>query len=406
MKGTTKPIRVVHLVPGDFGHRFSGVTHRLYALLSGWQDQDITFDLWGSDVKPVNMNSGNPEYRLPEGTLLWADSRAPGCLTRAWAAVRLLATLVSRQKALDVAHVHYSSWGALASPVILHLLGRKAIYHMTLLGSDNPSAVVLGRRGRLALALLRQFDGVVTVSPALADDCRKHGISNVLCLPNFLAMRQLGRGRTAAAHEDLRRELSITPDATVLLFVGSVIDRKGADLLAEGFARLALRHGDLRLVLVGPQSKADDPGVDEDFVRSVREKISRAGVTSRVIWAGVVRDKHALARYYLISDIFVFPTRAEGLPNVLIEAAAAGLPIVATKLPGCTDYVVADGETGFLFSPEDIDAMTRALERLITDPVLRATMSRAACERSKRFGFEDYCRNLKALYVKVTGSSR
>jgi glycosyltransferase involved in cell wall biosynthesis len=119
----------------------------------------------------------------------------------------------------------------------------------------------------------------------------------------------------------------------------------------------------------------------------------------------MLHDRDALARHYSVADIFVFPTRAEGLGNVLIEAAAAGLPAVVTNLPGITDCAVADGETGLLFPPEDTDALTRAIEQLVSDPALRARMSQAARAHSKRFGFEEYCRQLKAFYLKVAGVS-
>jgi glycosyltransferase involved in cell wall biosynthesis len=392
----------VQIVPSGFGHHFSGITHRLYSLLSGWRDRDITLDLWGTDVRPVNMNSGNLEYRLPEGTRLWVDAQTPCCLARVWAAVRMLTTLMSRRGDFDIAHFHRLGWGELLSPVVLHRLGKKAVFTTSLFESDNPGAVGAGHRGRLTLSLYRQFDGVVAVSPRLAEDCRQHGIPNVLCLPNFLAMRQLVHGRDGAAREKTRRELSIPANATVLLFVGSVIDRKGFDLLAEGYTRLAARHRDLWLTIVGAQSRAEDPGVDEDFVRAARERIDRAGVASRAVWAGMLRDKDAIAGYYSAADIFVLPTRAEGLPNVLIEATAAGLPVVATNLSGCTDHVVVDGETGFLVSPGDVGAAAEAICRLVADPALRSRMGEAGRRRVLRhFTAEGTARRVEAVVRTV-----
>jgi glycosyltransferase involved in cell wall biosynthesis len=125
-----------------------------------------------------------------------------------------------------------------------------------------------------------------------------------------------------------------------------------------------------------------------------------------VVWTGMVRDKYAVARFYSAADVFVFPTRAEGFGNVLIEAAAAGLPAVVTNLHGITDCAVTDGETGILFPPDDIDALTQAVERLVTDPTLRAKMGQAARAHSKRFGFENYCGHLRSFYLKVAGFSR
>jgi glycosyltransferase involved in cell wall biosynthesis len=405
MTGTTKQIRVVHIAR-DFGLRFSGITHRLYSLLSGWRDEDVALDLWGTSVRPLNMGSGNPDYAL--AARLWPPGakRSDGILGKLKWGVRQYAFLVTHARSYDVAHFYYLGSGSLLCPLLLHLLGKKAVFTSSLQGSDNPIAVQTSRWGRPAARLLRSFDGILAVSPLLAEEYRASGFKSVACIPNFLAVPQLEHGGDAAAGEKLRRALSIPRDAAVLLFVGAVIRRKGVDLLAESFARLASRHRDLWLIIVGPQTKADDGGIDEEFVRSVTEVMSGAGVMSRVVWVDMVRDRHVLARYYSAADIFVFPTRAEGLPNVLIEATAAGLPVVATNLPGCTDYVVKDGETGFLVPPEDVDALTQAVERLVSDTALRAKMGQAARAQSKRFGFEDYCRNLKAFYVKVAGLSR
>jgi glycosyltransferase involved in cell wall biosynthesis len=88
---------------------------------------------------------------------------------------------------------------------------------------------------------------------------------------------------------------------------------------------------------------------------------------------------------------------------VLIDAAAAGLPSVATSLPGSTDYIVKDGESGLLFPPGDVEALASAVDRLVSDASLRARMGEAARARSREFGFEGYVRCLRAFYVDVTG---
>lgn len=399
MTRSAKPIRVVHIFK-DLGLRFSGATHRFYSLLSGWRDEDAALDLWGTSVRPLNMGSGNPDYAL--AARLWPPgAKRIGILGKLKWGVHQYAFLVKHARSYDVAHFYDLGSGALLCPLLLHLLGKKAVFSATLQGSDNPIAVRESRWGWPAARLLRSFDGILAVSPLLADEYRASGFKHVACIPNFLAVPQLEGSRAAAAREQTRKSLSIPPDAAVLLFIGAVTRRKGVDLLVEGFARLALRHHDLWLIIAGQQSKMESPGVDEEYVRSLRDRIDRAGVASRVVWTGMLRDKSVVAQHYSAADIFVFPTRAEGMPNVLIEATAAGLPTVATCLPGITDYAVRDGETGLLFPPEDVDAMARAIEQLISDPTLRAKMGQAARARSKRFGFEDYCRQLKAFYLEV-----
>jgi glycosyltransferase involved in cell wall biosynthesis len=406
-QGTAHParhIRVAHVVPDMFGQLFGGHARYLYSLLSGWQDRDIALDLWGTDTKPVNMNSGSRDYRLPEGKSLWADGKVPGRLGLLRGAARLLATLVSRQKEFDIAHLHALWWGELLSPAVLHTLGKKVIFTISLFGSDNPGTIA-ENRGALGLKLYRQFDGVVALSPALAEDCTNHGISNVLCLPNFLVIPELEAGRNDGLRAAIRARHQIPPEDPVLLFNGTAIRRKGLDILVESYIRVAEAHPRAWLVLLGPCSRAEaGPGFDLSYLDEQRRRLNEARLSDRVIWTGMVTDKRELVGYYSAADVFVFPTRAEGMPNVLAEAMAAGLPVVASNLPGCTDYAVVDGETGFLVPLEDARGFAQAVERILSDPVLAARMSSSGRLRSRLFDFESYCGRLKDFYLRIMES--
>ena len=398
-------IRVAHVVPGMFGQLFGGHARYLYSLLSGWRDQDIVLDLWGTDTKPVNMNSGTRDYRLPEGKSLWSDGRVPSRLGLLQGAARLLATLVSRRNEFDIVHLHALWWGELLSPTVLHRVGKRVVFTTSLYGSDNPGTIAQNR-GALGLNLYRQFDGVVALSPALAEDCADHGISNVLCLPNFLVIPELETGRNDGLRAAMRARHRIPPEDTVLLFNGTAIRRKGLDILVESYIRVAKAHQRAWLVLLGPCSKAEaGPGFDLSYLDEQRRRLHEAHLSGRVIWTGMVTDKRELVGYYSAADVFVLPTRAEGMPNVLAEAAAAGLPVVSTNLPGCTDYAILNGETGFLVPPEDVGAFTHAVERILSDPALAARMSRSARVRSRLFDFDSYCSRLRDFYVGTMESS-
>ncbi len=398
-----RPIRVVHVMRSTFGRRFSGHARYVFSLLSGWRDPDVTLDLWGTDVKPVNMNSGNLKYQLPEGKSLWTDARVQGRLGLLWGAARLLAMLVFRRRDFDIAHFHTLWWGELLSPVVLHLLGKKVVYTISLDGSDNPGTIA-ARRGTLGLNLYRRFDGVVALSPALAEDCRKYSVANTLCLPNFLAIPELEAGRNESLRAAMRARHQIPPEDPVLLFIGSAIRRKGLDILVGSYIRIAGEHPRTWLILVGPNDRSAVAGFDVSYVAEQRRRLHEAHLSERVIWTGMVTDERELVGYYSAADVFVFPTRREGLGNVLVEAAAAGLPVVATNLPGITDAVVTDGESGFLVPLDDVGALARAVERLISDPALRATMGASARARSHLFGFDAYCSRLRDFYLHVMGN--
>jgi glycosyltransferase involved in cell wall biosynthesis len=174
--------------------------------------------------------------------------------------------------------------------------------------------------------------------------------------------------RRAAA---LRRRLGIPARAPVVLFVGRLTCDKGIPELTEGFLRLVKQFPDLRLLIVG--CFEDEDQLPDDIRRCLETH-------SHVIFVGAVQNT---APYYAIADVLALPSHREGLPTVVLEAQAAGKPVVGAAATGIVD-VVADGETGLLFPVGDAAALAKALARLITDKALTAKLGRAGQERIKR----------------------
>jgi len=398
-------IRVAHLVNPTFGSVFSGHTHYLFSLLSGWKDKDISLDLYGAQIKPLNLNSGDQVYHLKQGSL-WANPKRQNRWDRIRWSFNLLKMLITCRNDYEIVHFHTLSWGGLLSPLILHLLGKKVVFTMSLMGNDNPSYIRKQPRGGLQVALMRQFDGAIGLAPALVEDAKKHGIQNVICLPNFLAIPQLEEPIEAPNIQEIRilarEKFGILEEAKVLLFVGSIIQRKGIDVLIEVFIKLANAHPDLILVLVGPNSKSETNGINESYVDQLKESIEAAGIKSRVIWAGMVRDQSTLVEYYRCADIFVLPTRNEGSPNVLAEAMAANLPVVISKLSGITDTIIFDNISGYLVKPDDPEGFIHAIDELLNDEAKREAMGAAGRKIAiEKFGFTTYCQQLKKFYLNL-----
>lgn len=172
----------------------------------------------------------------------------------------------------------------------------------------------------------------------------------------------------------LQTELDLPSDSVVILYVGRLHPEKGLAELGRAFARVAARDPRVRLVLVGP---------DEGGWELLDEGV--APVRSRVHPVGRQPDPQ---RYMAAADVFCLPSYREGFGMTLVEAAAAGLPAVATRIYGITDAVV-DGYTGLLVPPRDATALATALERLVRDDGLRRRLGRAARERAvQMFGKE------------------
>jgi glycosyltransferase involved in cell wall biosynthesis len=173
----------------------------------------------------------------------------------------------------------------------------------------------------------------------------------------------LGDDRTFARAAELRAGHG----RPIVLFVGRLVYYKGADVLLE-----AMRDVDADLVVIGQ-------GPLEERLRATA---TAGGYADRVSFLAPV-DLGELVAWYHAADVFVLPSVAvsEAYGLVQLEAHAAATPVVSTDLPTGVPFVNPDGETGLIVPPGDARALARALQKLVTDETLRATLGRRARER-------------------------
>lgn len=166
----------------------------------------------------------------------------------------------------------------------------------------------------------------------------------------------------------LRAQLRIPDRAPVIGFVGRFVRDKGIPELLDAFDKTLESCPDARLVLLGDFEDGDP--VPETYAKRL---CNHHGI----IRVGFVPDPH---RYYPIMDILAFPSHREGFGMVVLEAAAAGIPTVAFKATGSVD-AVRDGVTGTIVPLGDVDSFARALQRYLSDDVLRLKHGYAGRER-------------------------
>jgi len=177
------------------------------------------------------------------------------------------------------------------------------------------------------------------------------------------------------------RDGSDANDPLVILSVGRKVEKKGYDDLLEALARLRGVHWRFEHVGGGALGEA------------LKAQAARLGIADRCAWLGAQSQKQvfaALAR----ADLFVLASKQaadgdqDGLPNVLMEAAHQGLPVVSTRAAAIAEFV-DDGVSGLLVPPADPAALAVALERLSRDPVLRRRLAEAASHAVRtRFSFD------------------
>jgi glycosyltransferase involved in cell wall biosynthesis len=181
------------------------------------------------------------------------------------------------------------------------------------------------------------------------------------------------------------KQLGLPPDQRMVTFVARMTAVKRPDRFADMAAIVAARHPEALFVAVGDGELADD----------LAKQAARAGVPIRLLgW------RAQMETVYAASDVVVLTSDNEGMPVSLIEAQAAGVPCVTTRV-GSAPEVVADGETGFVTGPNPSE-LAQAVERLLEDECLRSSMGRAAARRAgARFGPERLASDMARIYEEV-----
>lgn len=169
----------------------------------------------------------------------------------------------------------------------------------------------------------------------------------------------------------LRQELGIPIDAQVVGFVGRLTQDKGVPELIRAFARLCEMSRDVRLLLVGDFEDGDQ------VLAETRREIE---TNPKIIRTGFVPETTA---YYQLMDVLALPTHREGFPNVILEAHAAGKPVVAARATGVMDAVI-DGVNGILVLIGDFEKLAEALAKILSERCLAEQMGRSGKERALR----------------------
>lgn len=183
---------------------------------------------------------------------------------------------------------------------------------------------------------------------------------------NGVDVQRFDSAQASEWRQAARERLDIPADAVVIGFVGRLVREKGIVELVEAWKWLREANSAARLLLIGP-SEDEDP-----LPANLRKTLES---DPRVHLTGVAWDTPSL---YAAMDVLCLPSHREGFPNVVLEAAAMQLPVVASDVPGVID-AVRDGQTGTLVRVRDAAALGAALARYVADPALRTT--HGACGR-------------------------
>jgi glycosyltransferase involved in cell wall biosynthesis len=186
----------------------------------------------------------------------------------------------------------------------------------------------------------------------------------------------------------VRQELGLSSNQKLILSVGRFHRQKGQVFLVEAAARLIKNYPNARFVFAG----------EGQMLAKVKQKTAELGLNEIVTFLGGRDD---VSRLMKAADLFILPSLWEGLPYVLLEAAVAQLPVVATAVDGVPEVII-DGKTGILVPPGDSQALAKAILSLLNQPELARLMAKAGKEFvSQNFTLEKMCQEVVSVYKEL-----
>jgi glycosyltransferase involved in cell wall biosynthesis len=299
--------------------------------------------------------------------------------------ITLIWQLWRRRRSYDIIHVHALNYHTFAAVLAGRRLGRPVV---TKLANSGPASDIekmkVGQQlalSHLMLPTALRSDRFVAVNRAVVRELAAVGVptTRIARIPNGVEISRSNADRTYRLHDPVR-----------LIFVGRLHEQKGVDVLLRSFRDLRALRSEQRLCL---RLVGDGP------LRATLLAIAKEmDVSPDVEFVGARSD---VAELLDGSDVFVLPSRAEGLSNALLEAMAIGLPVVASRVPGNEDVVTHD-QDGLLFSANDAASLTSELMRVLDDVRLREAIGRRArVTVEEKYGMACVARQYIELYEEL-----
>jgi glycosyltransferase involved in cell wall biosynthesis len=304
--------------------------------------------------------------------------------------------LVANRRNFDIIHVHATLHPGPAS-VVGHLLGKRSLMKVTMAGDDlafQNQGRVFGRVNRF---FAQRFDRYVATSREIREEFAEVGFNTgrVVHLPNAVDTHRYRPVEDAAEKARLRAELGL-PSEPLAIFVGALLPRKNVQFLLDAWKRLKDRGVQGKLLLLGP-TDLNGQGRTTTYVEQLKEFVDTHGLRDHVLFLGF---RENVADYLRASDAFLFATRLEGMPNVLLEAMACGLPTVSSRVSGVGE-LIQHGKNGFLIDQEDLPTFTETAFEVLTGSVPGDIGENARRTIEEGYSLEALARRYRELYLSL-----
>lgn len=342
-----------------------------------------------------------PVYRFsPCGLTRYADY-----LT----AVKIMQFLAENKEKYDIIHVHgVGNLGAVAV-IISKIYKKRCIIKLGTAG-DIKGVQLEGAKISLVVRMLKKLfpifkirryilkkaDIFISVSSETSKELFEYKFSknNSRLIPNSIDMNKFH----AVAQEEkmrLRKDLHLPQNKFIVTFAGRLVYRKGVDILLRALEKILQDCIAIYVLIIGSGRNQID-----SCEKELKDFVAKSGLKRFVKFTGEVSN---IQKYLQASDIFVLPSRREGLSNALLEAMACGLPVIATRISGNID-VVKDKENGKLISIDDVEELAHAVLSLINDKSTLIVLGKKSRKTTvERFSLDVATERYYNLYCQIIG---
>lgn len=306
-----------------------------------------------------------------------------------WLSAVKMAQLIKKER-VSLVHAHAPFAGSIISSLAGKLAGVPVIIHAHLQDALSSNSLIRSYQKMINSWTSKECcDAIIAVS---------HQVKDALVTEGFDSRKfhVIHNGTPVNNHKidsNIRNELNIPEDIQVVIHIGRLCKSKGQHLLLQAAANLHQSGQEAVYLIVGKDLEQDGA-----YLQYLKDLAQELGINQSVHFLGHRAD---IPQLLALSDLLVLPSDAEGLPLVILEAMAAGLPVVATPVGGIPEAVIHQ-ETGLLVPVEDVQALGDAILKLLQNPLLKNEMGNKGLQMvNKNFSVEKMCREVFGIYQKL-----
>jgi glycosyltransferase involved in cell wall biosynthesis len=239
--------------------------------------------------------------------------------------------------------------------------------------------------------VLKNVNAIVALSSADSTALTRLRLSTekIHCIPNGVDIRKF---QDHIYNDGLRRKYSIPCYGPLILCVCRISKNKGLEYLLRAGSKLAQKIGYINILIIGPS-------VDKQYKADLLKLANNLGISSNTHFKEGVPDED-LVSFYKKANLFVLPSEHETLPLVILEAMAAGCPLIATRVGGIPD-IVADGKTGFLVTPRSEDELFEKMLLVLSDENLRNRIQKDQAKFIVDYSWEKIAKRMIKIYQSL-----